>query len=764
MTPSTTNIDNSGKTGAETAASFRGIRFFRSVRGKYYAILIPAIFLCYVLFSLVFAFFFYHKLEMDFSEKIRNVLEMQATALTIPVWNYDIDTLKAGLTSLILDPDVKRAAVFDSNGKLLAQAGRTSPATGIFHRRIRRRRQIEYQTPYTEKTIGVLEIEFHNDRLRREVIDDLKRTSVLVLFLTGALVAGAALAHHLIVGRPLKRFYTAIRRAQTENRLIPVDWRSCDEIGVVIHAYNRLLTSLAEEKRALSKNEKQLLRYAVDIETAKQQAESANLAKSAFLANMSHEIRTPLNAILGFAEILEEQNQNPALTEYIKTIRISGDALLAIINDILDISKIEAGKLELDYTPVRIRPLFEEIQNIFTPKTAGKHLEFHLDIDPETPECLLMDGTRIRQVLLNLVGNAVKFTESGYIQIQVTARPHAETDTKTDFMFSVTDTGIGIPADQMSDIFGTFRQARRGDPSRYGGTGLGLAITKRLLEIMNGDIGVESMVGQGTVFRVTIGDVVIVSAKSPDEKEKTDIDLKSVQFEPAGILIADDVEANRKLVRDFLAGYPFRILEANDGESVVQAVSEDRPDLILMDIKMPVINGIDATRIIRKMDPDIPVIALTADAMKDSEDRIRRICDGYLRKPIQKAALIAEMARFLAAVPTPSPKPPQAASELETCEITEPPDNALIIALEDRRGLWQTIRKTLSINDIESFGEEIKTLGAAYRCPLLEHWGETLRSRASDFDIDAMTDVLDGYPDVVEKLKPKEKTVTNTDQ
>jgi len=262
-------------------------------------------------------------------------------------------------------------------------------------------------------------------------------------------------------------------------------------------------------KNQLEKQNKDLQKEIALRKKAEESAESANRAKSSFLANMSHEIRTPMNSIMGFTDILEQKLIDKDHKKYLSLIRAGGKSLLALINDILDLSKIEAGKMGIEYKAADICAVFEEIKNIFSYKTKEKELDFILETDPNLHSPLFFDETRIRQVLLNLVGNAVKFTESGYVKITVKGSQPDRKQNIMDIIFSVEDTGIGIPQDQRELIFEPFEQQKGQSSSKYGGTGLGLAITKRLVEMMEGTISVESMEGRGSIFTVTIKNIRI---------------------------------------------------------------------------------------------------------------------------------------------------------------------------------------------------------------------------------------------------------------
>jgi len=488
-----------------------------------------------------------------------------------------------------------------------------------------------------------------------------------------------------------------------------------------------------------------------DLVEARQKAEEANRAKSEFLANMSHEIRTPMNAIMGFTEILDKYITDNQQRHYLKAIQASGKSLLNLINDILDLSKVEVGKLELDYSPVNPYALFEEIEQIFAHRIVEKGLEFAVDVDQELPEGLILDEVRLRQILVNLVGNAVKFTEKGYIKLSVMKCYTDENQNSLDLFFSVADSGIGIPQDQLESIFEAFTQQKGQSQVKYGGTGLGLAITKRLVNMMGGQIHVASKPGQGSSFSVVLNDVKTSRVNSSIRDEGNG--FLDVKFEKATILVIDDIDSNRDLLRGMLAEYDFQILMAENGKEGIKLAQRHRPALILMDLKMPVMDGYEATKRLKEDEKTkhIPVIIVTASAMKRDEGKIKFIADDYILKPIDPYNFIETLMKFLPCTLMNKERGIVPLNKTETEKdgtlgfdrgTLKKLPHLLMIMEGELSGLWEEISDTLTINDIEDFSKKIKKLGLDYHYPPLYQWAEELYSQAMIFDVEALPHTL----------------------
>ena len=390
----------------------------------------------------------------------------------------------------------------------------------------------------------------------------------------------------------------------------------------------------------------------VELEKSKLAADDANRAKSDFLARMSHEIRTPMTAILGFADVLRRgyETDQEERQEYLETIHSSGAHLLELINDILDLSKVESGKMELDLMSYSPASIINEVTSILGVRAREKGIDLSYSFDTPIPESIVTDPVRLRQSLTNLVGNAVKFTEEGEVHVGVRLD---ETEAEPVLLVDVIDTGIGIAPDKLDKVFSPFSQADTSITRRFGGTGLGLAISRKLARALGGDLTVQSEVGKGSIFtcRVSTGDISDVPLIDAERVElaskKKQAELSSL--EGGRFLMADDGESNRRLVSIILKRLGATVETVENGKLAVEAVETGEYDAVLMDMQMPVMDGVTATQELRKLGHTLPIIALTADAVGDAQAKcLAAGCSHYLSKPIEMeklSALLAEITK-----------------------------------------------------------------------------------------------------------------------
>lgn len=528
-------------------------------------------------------------------------------------------------------------------------------------------------------------------------------------------------------------------------------------ILAIIFYWNRTLKEEIAKKekiqKELEKERNHIQALNEELKKAKDVAENISKQKSEFLANMSHEIRTPMNSVIGFTEILEKEITNPVHKEYLNSIKKGGNALLRIINDILDLSKIEAGKLEIRNESLNPTNLFLEIESIFHSKIISKNISFIVDIDKTIPKYIIIDGVRIRQVLFNLIGNAIKFTQKGYVKLKVENVYKDNIKSKIDLIFSVEDTGIEIDEKNLETIFNAFEQQENHDVAKYGGTGLGLAICTKLIKMMNGEIKVESQKNKGSTFTVIFRDIPVSSME--DEVVTSKLKASNIMFEKAVILVVDDVLENRKLVQASLKDYDIDLIMAENGKEALDKLKNINVNLILMDLRMPVMDGYEAATILKNDErlKNIPLIALTASVMgKDLEKVSKYSFDGYLRKPVILDDLIEELAKYLKYQSINNDIKEEKNNKIIDLEKLK----VVINKLENEfKQEWLNIKDGGDFSLIEEFAIKLNELALKEEIYLLENYSKELIKNVESFDIEKVDYLMNTYLELIENLKAK---------
>ncbi|WP_016952889.1 CBS domain-containing protein [Anabaena sp. PCC 7108] len=528
-----------------------------------------------------------------------------------------------------------------------------------------------------------------------------------------------------------------------------------NEAGEIIRYFGTVMDITARKQA-----EEELKLKNLALEEATQQAQSANQAKSEFLANMSHEIRTPMNAILGFADLLKSAVTEPNIASYVQAITTSGRTLLALINDILDLSKIEAGKLELHYEPIDLRTLIQEILQIFNPTATSKNLTLYSTIEDTLPPAIYIDEIRLRQILFNVVGNALKFTKQGHIQILIRAHPYSTNNEEKIWLeIAVEDTGIGIARNQQESIFEAFVQSVGQSNRKYGGTGLGLAITQRLINMMGGMVTLQSELGIGSTFTFVFPAVSpAIELKQIVAESSQDDNLN--QFTPSTILVVDDVDSNRELIKGYFDKTHHFLLVAEAGQQAINLVQLHRPDLILLDLKMTHMDGKETAQYLKQDEATqaIPIIIVSASSQTQEQDELEQICQGFLSKPISRSQLVTELKKHLQSV-----IPVESQNQLDnfqtninTHKLLTSPTNLpeLLIKLkQEEEMVWTTLRKTLKMRQIKHFGQRLKAWGEEYNCQLLVDYANYLHSNLDAFNMDQLPLIIDQFPSIRQSLE-----------
>jgi len=462
-----------------------------------------------------------------------------------------------------------------------------------------------------------------------------------------------------LLARPLALLQAGITSVR-QGRFEPIQVsRTGDEIEYLGESFNRMIDTLAASQEEIREHhellELRIRQRTEQLEKAMHTALAASQAKSEFLANMSHELRTPMNGLLGMIDLVLDSSLGGDQREQLQTAQRCAYSLLALLNDILDLSKIEAGKMLLEKIPFNVSELIGDCVKAQSAKAAQKRIEMHLEADAGCVFDVLGDPLRIRQIVANLLSNAIKFTDRGWVRVRISSKPCA--GSRVELLIQVIDTGAGIPSDKLASIFEKFTQADGSITRKYGGTGLGLAITRRLVQLHGGTVRAESEPGKGSTFTVTIACEPAPPPAPATAPAHAGGVSSSVPAAPsARLLLVEDNLVNQKVVLAILRKKGYQIDVANHGREALDKLAAPGAayQLILMDVQMPVLDGLEATRAIRRTprSETIPIIAMTAHAMNGDRERcLEAGMDAYISKPVQPAHLVSTIEKHLAAPP-----------------------------------------------------------------------------------------------------------------
>ncbi|MEO5345188.1 MAG: ATP-binding protein [Magnetococcus sp. YQC-9] len=578
------------------------------------------------------------------TEHIRTQAEIVAFNSRAALTFNDPDTARRVLSALKANNNVHSAALFTQDGRLFAKFTRLASeddralsapgrpleeSVRFDHDELTLRQPIRLD----DELIGGILINAHLEEFGKQMV--LHTFVILIILLvTFSLTFYLALRLQNLITVPIESLRTAASAIGQGDFDTPIRIHSRDEIGQLALSFQRMSQDLAHERASLQR---------------------ATRAKSEFLANMSHEIRTPMNAIIGLTELTLQHPMEERPRSFLKKIAGSSRALLRILNDILDFSKIEAGKLDLELRPFTLSEVIGHMNDLFAEQAAEKKIQLELNNPSAYPGPLLGDSLRLEQVLLNLIGNAIKFTDAGGGRVTLTVTTLQVTPKRVELEFAICDTGVGIDPTLRDHLFDAFTQADSSTTRRYGGSGLGLAICKRLVDLMQGRIEVESQLGQGSTFRFTARFTPVTGVHEQrvgEEAHVSRLDPREVIVRIAGarILLAEDNAINQLVAVEMLSALHLEVQVVENGWQAVERAKEEHFDLVLMDLQMPVMDGYAATRALR-VEPglhDLPIVAMTAHAMSgDREFSLAQGMNDHLTKPIDKDALHAALMRWI---------------------------------------------------------------------------------------------------------------------
>lgn len=690
--------------------------FFLSIKAKtvFVVALVPILFMSGMLYK-------NHELNhIEFEALLLERTEVQAELLAHTVgqamWDLNTRYLRSAIEQAIKAPDIEKIIIRDEKGNIVESTW-TPQWTGT-HSVITH--QIDYNFAGEEKRLGQVELYVSHSN-----IDNLveKRTQFWSLLVALALLLQISIFYVILnwLLNPITAITKTMQRlSKGETGIAIPSQQRRDEIGQMASAIETFRNT-AVRAGELTLEIEDRTKLQAELEKARSLAENANQAKSQFLATMSHEIRTPLNGVLATAELLSDTELNTKQKKYISIIRNSGELLLSLLNDILDLAKIEAGKLEIHPEISNIRQAFEDTCNLFVAQAHNKHLKFSFTIGPDVPKHVLADIFRLRQVMANLVSNAIKYTERGHVDVTLTADTSGALSI---LRFSVSDSGRGIPKDSLDLVFDKFTQIHR--TASIGGTGLGLPICQSLIEMMGGEIGVTSEVGQGSVFHFWIP-LVPVSAADADTVAQLEVQENS--HYGCKVLLAEDVETNQLIITEMLQGFGCDVKVAENGQIAVEKACFTAFDIIFMDCNMPVMDGYSASRRLRELgQTDIPIIAVTAHALSDEKQKcLAAGMNDFISKPLKKR----DLARMLDLWTKASDEQPPAEERTEV--VVAPADTEFDMSIiEDwlkRPSPERTLRMIdLTLKDSARLAEEIETAVNANDSAALAESAHALKS------------------------------------
>jgi signal transduction histidine kinase/CheY-like chemotaxis protein len=622
-----------------------------SIRRKLTALMMTTALVALLVASAVFGAYDYVVSRRALEAKVSAVAEIVGGNSAAAITFDDSAAAESILARLRDQPALRGAAIRDRSGRLIASFDRADggyqPPCADRADAKRGRDSLIVTRPIVldGMAIGVACVESDFSELRSRAWSYATVFAVaMVVSLIAAFVLSGRL-HYVISGPILRLAGTAREIATSRVYKVRAARVSADEIGVLVDDFNDMLGQIELRDRQLREHgetlEQQVAVRTAELVAARDAAEAASRAKSEFLANMSHEIRTPMNGVIGMTELALATPPGDQHTGYLEIVKTSAQSLLHLLNDLLDFSKIEARKVDLDVAPFAVRDLIRQLLVPLRLKAEQNGVAVSLDVAADVPEWLLGDQVRVRQILVNLVANAVKFTEAGTVDVAVRRAASAPDRMR----FEVRDTGIGIAREKQQLIFEAFSQADGSTTRRYGGTGLGLSITAKLVGLLGGSISLESELGQGSCFSVELplpATAAAAGATSPVGSVVPAPHLK--------VLIVDDSPVNLLVARRSLERHGHSVVVAETGAAAVAAYQRESFDLVLMDLQMPEMDGFEATAEIRRIEAErgtrTPIVALTAHVSADDRERcLAASMDGYATKPIQLEHLLAEIAR-----------------------------------------------------------------------------------------------------------------------
>jgi signal transduction histidine kinase/DNA-binding response OmpR family regulator len=682
------------------------------------------------------------------------------TALISPeaILGFDFVLLDQYMQEITKNPDIVYAAIFTPDGRTITSFNEFKhPTLGFedhasdLNSLIEELQQapdimpLEQQINYDGKTIGVLKLGLTTTRAESLSQSNLMNQLLEAFTIIFILAISIYIIFNYKVIKPiniLNSFAKQVAKGNFENR---AETRSDDELGMLASVFNDMSQSLKDSRHEIESTLEKL-------KDTNEELQAATRAKSAFLANMSHEIRTPLTAIIGFGEtLLDSSIEETERVNSVKTIIRNGSHLQQIINDILDISKIEADKLVIETVTTDLFTILDDLDALAGMQARNKGLEFTIEQEFPIPHEFKTDPVRLKQILINLCSNAIKFTQQGYIHIKVSA------DMINNLLFfDIQDSGIGMNEEQQRKVFEAFTQADSSTTRKYGGTGLGLPLSKRLAEMLGGGITVHSKPNEGSQFRLTIRFPELMDhevAHEPPQRAVEQLPEKTVSTQVSGrILLAEDTEDNQKLISLYTRKLGAEIVIVDNGQSAVEKALSESFDLVIMDKQMPVMDGITAVKQLREAGFAKPIIALTADALKeDREVCLQAGCNEYMTKPIDRDLFMQRVSHYLSQQDVASASSDD--NELDEMELRDIRDHFVLNYLPT---VFEDMQNALSSEDwkqLESLAHDLKGTGGGIGFSSISDIATTLHSQLRAEALEEISDLMQELRNEYQNIK-----------
>ncbi len=607
---------------------------------------------------------------------------------------------------------------------------------------------------YNSRFLHLFEIEARDiDNIRKSELlkilqKKFKKEKGIAAFIEESISSPEEIHSNLFALKNSKFYDFTISPQYSYNKAFGSIW-AFNDYTTIQYIQNQLIESNKDLKvtnKELDSKTKVLESTIQELEIQKNIAEAATRAKNEFLTNISHEIRTPMNSILGFTQILKNQVRDLKHRSFLEGVESSGNNLMILLNDLLDLSKIEAGKMLINVQPVPFFKLSKEINNIFGLEAKSKNLDLIVEFAEDLPNTVIIDEIRIRQVLFNLIGNAIKFTKSGYVKVAFSMENKTAED--LELTISVEDTGIGIKEELQHSIFDIFYQSPEHFQNQVKGTGLGLTISNKLTQLMGGTISLESSEGVGSVFKVKLKQIKYSDGNSQTRNYR--LQQVKVFEDTIKVLVVDDVLLNRKLIVEFLNQKNCKVYEAKSGEDAIEICKFEKPDLVFMDIQMPKMTGVETTKLLREMHPNLTIIAITASVSFSASEFRSYGFDDFITKPLDQQDIVQAIIANLN-INALDNKSNSNNNKIEFSRIKDA--KSFIEKLEEARTIWEIIRKNNKISDIKNWSLVLKDVAITHKSDTLVRYCDNLNKCLDDFDFEQIPVEIAKFAMILENIK-----------